>query len=282
MSQVILGLMKCNMDNLFRLPKGFSHHLLYVLVMPVFFICFCSIYDPFSIKEFYQVGGKSFFFHFLMLSCIILGVLAITRLLLSVLVKLVPFRRWHYLLWCFGEVAVISFFTALYTTLFYGEELPYFMALPQCFKHAAMILVYPYVFLVLVREIENRNDELQTRDSSSDLSLIKFFDENKRLKLSIDPSAVLYVNAEANYVKIHYLENDKVREFLLRNSMKSLEEVATSHGLVRCHRSYYVNPRHIKVLSRNKEGVIIAEMIEDGVRQIPVSKQYYAHLSELL
>ena len=111
---------------------------------------------------------------------------------------------------------------------------------------------------------------------------MKFYDEHKRLKLSIDPSAVLYINAEANYVKIHYLENERVREFMLRNSMKSLEEIATRHGLVRCHRSYYVNPRHIKVLSRNKEGVIIAEMIEDGLRQIPVSKQYYSYLSELL
>ena len=99
------------MDNSFRLPRGFSFHLLHVLIMPAFFICFSSIYDPFSIREFYQLGGKSFFFHFLMLSCIILAVLAIMRPILSVLVKVAPFRRWHYLLWCFGEVVVISFFT---------------------------------------------------------------------------------------------------------------------------------------------------------------------------
>lgn len=270
------------MDSIFSLPKGFSHHLLYVLIMPSFFICFCSIYDPFSIKEFYQVGGKTFFFHFLMLSCIILGVMAITRLILSALVRVVPFRRWHYLLWCFGEVVVISFFTALYTTLFFGRDLPYFMALPQCFKFTSLVLVYPYVFLILVREVENRNAELRSRENAADATLVKFYDEHKRLKLSIDPSAVLYINAEANYVKIHYLENERVREFLLRNSMKSLETLADRHGLVRCHRSYYVNPRHIKVLSRNKEGVIIAEMIEDSLMRIPVSKQYYAHLSELL
>lgn len=270
------------MESSFRLPKGFSYHLLYVLIMPVFFICFCSIYDPFSVKEFYQVGGKSFFFHFLMLSCIILGVLAITRLILSALVRLVSFLRWHYLLWCFGEVVVITFFTALYTTLFFGEELPYFMALPQCFQYNAMILFYPYLFLVLEGEIEGRNALLRSKESGGDPTLVKFYDDHSRLKLSIDPSAVLYISAEANYVKIHYLENDKVREFLLRNSMKSLDAIAAKHGFVRCHRSYYVNPKHIKVLGRNKEGIIIAEMLEDGVRQIPVSKQYYASLSELL
>ena len=200
----------------------------------------------------------------------------------SVLVKVAPFRRWHYLLWCFGEVVVISFFTAMYTALFYGEALPYFMALPLCFKHASLILVYPYALLALAAEIGSRNAALQLRDSPQEASLVKFYDEYKRLKLSIDPSAILYINAEANYVKIHYLENERVREFLLRNSMKSLETLADRHGLVRCHRSYYVNPRHIKVLSRNKEGVIIAEMIEDSLMRIPVSKQYYAHLSELL
>lgn len=270
------------MDNSFRLPRGFYFHLLHVLIMPAFFICFSSIYDPFSIREFYQLGGKSFFFHFLMLSCIILAVLAIMRPILSVLVKVAPFRRWHYLLWCFGEVVVISFFTAMYTALFYGEALPYFMALPLCFKHASLILVYPYALLALAAEIGSRNAALQLRDSPQEASLVKFYDEYKRLKLSIDPSAILYINAEANYVKIHYLENERVREFLLRNSMKSLETLADRHGLVRCHRSYYVNPRHIKVLSRNKEGVIIAEMIEDSLMRIPVSKQYYAHLSELL
>lgn len=270
------------METSFRLPKGFSYHLLYVLIMPVFFICFCSIYDPFSIKEFYQVGGKSFFFHFLMLSCIMLGVLAITRLILSALVRLVAFLRWHYLLWCFGEVVVISFFTALYTTLFFGSELPYFMALPQCFQHASTILFYPYLFLILVGEVESRNAELRAKESGADATLVKFHDDHSRLKLSVDPAAVLYISAEANYVKIHYLENEKVREFLLRNSMKSLETIAERYGFVRCHRSYYVNPRHIKVLVRNKDGIIMAEMIEDGLRQIPVSKQYYASLSELL
>ena len=107
-------------------------------------------------------------------------------------------------------------------------------------------------------------------------------DEHKRLKLTIDPSAVLYVSAEANYINIHYLENDRVKTYQLRNSMKSLETDALKHGFVRCHRSYYVNPRHIKVLSRDKDGVIYTEFIRDGVGHIPVSKQYYDNLAKLL
>ena len=83
-------------------------------------------------------------------------------------------------------------------------------------------------------------------------------------------------------MKIHYLENDRAKEFMLRNSMRSLETIAARHGLVRCHRSYYVNPRHIKVLRRAKEGQIQAEFLQEGLSPIPVSRQYYDSLSELL
>ena len=64
--------------------------------------------------------------------------------------------------------------------------------------------------------------------------------------------------------------------------MKSFEADARKHGLVRCHRSYYVNPRHIKVLSRDKEGIIYTEFTRDDVGRIPVSKQYYDQLADLL
>lgn len=269
------------MDSIFRMPRSFSRHLLYVLLVPAFFICFCSLYNPFSIKEFYEVGGKSFFFHFLMLSCIMLAVLAITRLILSVLSKVVNFRRWHYVLWCVGEIVIISFFMAMYTSLFYGDELPYFLALPQCLKFAGLVLLYPYAVMLLVREIDNLSAAMLARQQAAENSLAKFYDDSRRLRLTIDPSALLYISADGNYVKINYAENGKVREYLLRNSMKSLEELAARHGLVRCHRSYYINPKHVKLLSRKKD-VITAEMKEEGVRPIPVSQQYYNVLAELL
>lgn len=268
------------MNSTVRLPKTYAAHLVYVLLVPSFFISFCFLYDPFGIQDFYMVGGKSFPFHFLMLTCIILAVLSLTRLIFVALYKYIPFRRWHYGIWCFGELLVCAFFMALYTALFYGSRMPYFLALSHCLKFSYLIMVYPYVFLILVRLTINLGQDQAAK--VPDESLVKFYDEHKRLKLTIDPSAILYVSAESNYVKIHYMENDRAKEFMLRNSMRSLETIATRHGLVRCHRSYYVNPRHIKVLRRAKEGQIQAEFLQEGLSPIPVSRQYYDSLSELL
>lgn len=271
------------MDTSFGFSRGYRHQLLYVLLLPAFFICFCFLYNPFDIQGFYEVGGKSFAFHLLMITCILIIVLSLTRLILTAINSHTPLLQWHYLIWCIGEIVITAFFAALYTDLFYGSRtMPYFLALSHCLKFFALVLVYPYVFLFLLRLVSIKNEALSSRMEMKEDSLAKFYDEHKRLKLTIDTSAILYISAEANYINIHYLENVHHREFLLRNSMKSLEEVAFRHSLVRCHRSYYVNPKHVKVLRRSKEGVITAEFMQEGVKPIPVSKQYYGSLSELL
>ena len=64
--------------------------------------------------------------------------------------------------------------------------------------------------------------------------------------------------------------------------MKALEELCQENGLVRCHRSFYVNPSHIKVLRKDKEGIVYAELDAKDVMHIPVTKRYYDHLSEML
>lgn len=279
-----LGTKPMNMDSALRVSKGYGSQVKYAVLMPLFFFVFIFVYNPFSFETFYTVGGKSYAFHLLMLTVITAGVYALTRLVFSFLYKHIPFLWWHYAVWCLGEVLIVSFFQALYTALFYNTAggMPYFSALTYCFELTAMILVYPYLISILLRLLINKDADLKNGLASPEESLVKFHDYHKRLKLTIAPSAVIYVSAEANYVSVHYLENDKVKTFLLRNSMKSVEVTASKHGLVRCHRSYFVNPAHIKVLSRDKDGIIYTEFTHEGIGRIPVSKQYYDNLAELL
>ena len=267
------------MTSKLRVGKSYRSQLLYIVLVPAFFIGFCFLYNPFWMQEYFQAGGMGYGFHFVMLTTILMAILAITRLIFSALYKHIPFLWWHYIVWCFGEVFVFSFFMALYATLFHPGEAGYFAVLSRCFSYAYLILVYPYLFLILVQIIRNKNQDLNAEPSDA---LLKFYDEHKRLKLSIDPAAVICIQADANYVIIRYMDAERVKEFLLRASMKSVENTVTQHGLVRCHRSYFVNPRFVKLLSKNKEGMITAELLQAEVPSIPVSKQFYKQLSELL
>ena len=80
------------MNTQLRIGKTYRSQLLYVVLLPAFFAGFCFLYDPFGMKDYYQVGGMSFGFHFLMLACILLAILALTRLVFSALYKHIPFK----------------------------------------------------------------------------------------------------------------------------------------------------------------------------------------------
>ena len=88
--------------------------------------------------------------------------------------------------------------------------------------------------------------------------------------------------AEENYVSIHYMEGEKEKEYSLRQSMRGIEELMSKHGIVRCQRSYFVNPRHVTVLRKDKEGMIQAELDVNGSRPVPVSPKYYEDLNKML
>jgi len=135
------------------------------------------------------------------------------------------------------------------------------------------------MFLILIQIILNKDKDLSAEPTET---LVKFYDEHKRLKLTIDPAAVISIQADANYVIIRYMDADRIKEFMLRTSMKNVENTIAQHGLVRCHRSYFVNPKFVKLLSKNKEGMITAELLHPDMPSIPVSKQFYKRLSELL
>ena len=93
---------------------------------------------------------------------------------------------------------------------------------------------------------------------------------------------VIFIKCEANYVLIHYLDRNKTKKFILRSSMRALEEDLLKHGLVRCHRSYFFNPSYIKIVHRDESGLLVAELELDGFESIPISRKYQDEITKLL
>ena len=98
----------------------------------------------------------------------------------------------------------------------------------------------------------------------------------------LSADAILYLESEENYVHIVHLDGGKVKDYELRSSMKALEETLEQHGLVRCHRSYFVNPSHVTLVKKDPSGYALARLSHEGIKDIPVSKRYYDSLTALL
>ena len=168
--------------------------------------------------------------------------------------------------------------------------------------YVALILLVPYVFswmyaaLKVKRDIED-DAVVQTKasemdDTKSDMAksisetelllkeqpetkhnIVNFSDEKGQLKLSVDIDNLLYIESADNYVNIYYSNKGKFSRFMLRSTLKSIEDTFSDCDLVRCHRSYVVNFNKVKVLRKEKMGLFL-DLDFDKAPEIPVSKTY--------
>ena len=250
--------------------------LIHTIVIPAFFLGFILIYESEWMMQFLSGGQESVVFNVLILTCILIGILCGSRIPMTAVRKHLSMSWWQYVLWSFSEVVVFSAFAALFMTLIWGGY-GYFPALGKCFVLSFTTLIYPYfIFALLIAYIRPDEEEAGEED------LVRFADTTGRLKLVIAHDVILYIEAQENYISIHYMEGDKLKEYSLRQSMRGIEELMEKHGIIRCQRSYFVNPQHVKVLRRDKEGFIQAELDVAQSKSVPVSPKYYEQLSKLL
>lgn len=252
-----------------------SMMILHILAMPVFFLGFVLIYQSQWMTDFLSVApGPTI--NTLLLTCILIGVTILSRVPMTLLRARLHMTWWHYAIWTLGELFVFSCFAALYIALLYGT-FGYFPALGECLRLSFATLSYPYlIFALLMALIRPDENDVVEED------LVRFVDSTGRLKLVIAHDVILFIEAQENYVAIHYMEGEHRKEYSLRQSMRGIEELMEKHGIIRCQRSYFVNPRHVKVLRRDKEGFIQAELDVRDIKPVPVSPKYYEELSQML
>lgn len=263
-----------------RIPSAYgkiSTQLWYIFGNAFFFLIFSVFYKPFGIVEELGMGADMFSFNVTILMCVILVSTLLTRILMLIGYLWVSRSWWHYLFFCLVELCVVAMFFALYLCLIRPGGSLYFAELTGCIKYVFGILIYPYFIITLLAFCGEKPDE---PIPSSD-AVLRFYDNNKQLKLAVSKSALLYIKAEENYVRINYLDQDKVKDYLLRSSMTSIENVVGRYGIFRCHRSFFVNPVHIKALRKDKYNQISAELDTAGV-VLPVSRTAYPNLSTLI
>ena len=250
------------------------------LVVPLFAFVFVVLYKPFGILSLLEMASASWTFNITILLCIVLGSVALMRLVLFLLRRKILQVGLFYTLWCVGEVVVASLFVSLYVTLMLGGESGFFDVVGAVFGRLLGICVFPYLIMYLVFALYA--ERMKDAENVDPASLLKFYDEYKKLRFVIAAEAVIFIKSEENYVQIHYADNAKTKKFVLRSSMRALEELLLRHGLVRCHRSYFINPDHIKLIRKEPSGVVVAVLKEEGYDAIPISRKYQEEITRLL
>ncbi len=252
----------------------------HILIVPLFAFVFTILYRPFGIAEALEIGGVDYTFNITMLYCILLCSVAITRLVLYFIRNHIAPSGMNYAAWCLGEVVVAALFGSLYVTLMAQGSIGYFECVGAVVSRLFGIVIFPYVLLFLLMEL--RAATLSGDEAVDSSSLIKFYDEYQKLRFVIASDAVIFLRSEENYVNIHYTDGGKTKKFVLRSSMRALEELMARHGLVRCHRSYFINPDQVKMIRKESSGVVVAELNVEGLEPVPISRKYQDEVTRLL
>ena len=182
-----------------------------------------------------------------------------------------------YAIWIVLEIFFMSLFYTIYT-LVLNPEREYMEVFNDSAVNTSLVLLLPYSVLHLYFSYKEKERQLRLLEENQTeaavrQSVFSFYDEKNELRLSVKRSNLLYLESADNYVCIWYLNKGQLTKFMLRNSLKAIEESLADTNVLRCHRSFMVNFDQVKVIRREKEGVYLELGIEK-VPDIPISKTY--------
>lgn len=253
-----------------------------ILFTALFALLFINLFQPFGSRDWYP--GVSDVKYFAFSSLIILTgmlVVVISRVILTYRSKRHVILYWHYVLWILAEIGAMSIFYTLFAQFFPKDGVIRDLSesFRQSLNNTAPVLLLPYAISWLYFSWKEKSALLEHMGQEKGVdaatkTMISFHDEKGELKISIVTENLLYIESADNYATLHYLNKSKQSHYLLRNSLKRLEEHLVDTSLVRCHRSYMVNMEKVKILKKEKGGIML-ELDEENTPDIPVSKTYY-------
>ena len=266
-----------------------------VIISTLFALVFLTAYVPFSSTAWFQVGKGGYFFTTLAFVGTGTLFLALSRTLMTWLVKKMRhFPFWFYILWLFLEIVLIAVF---YTLLSYfqiqptgGQSYGISYILAKSFLITLIALGVPYTvtdLVILLKDAQQRlmltkSDTVESDDEvmPQHTEIINLMDNNGNLKLSVKLDNLYYIKAEDNYINVFYQRSGAIASYMLRCKMQTIaDNCVDSSSLMRCHRSYIVNINKVSVLHNEADGFVI-DFEREGLDSVPVSKTYSAKVLE--
>lgn len=152
--------------------------------------------------------------------------------------------------------------------------------------------VLPVILMVFMMELFLTNKHQKTASdfnikihadtnskNQTSSNIIKLESDLKKDNFEVDESNLVFIKSEDNYCMIFYREGDEINNYLLRTSLKKIEnQLELFPHLIRCHRSFIVNKKRIKQISGNARAYYLH--FENCYETVAVSRNFKIdHLS---
>lgn len=249
-----------------------------ILFTAAFALAFINFYSPFGVNYWFHVNKIQLFLYSSLV--ILTGVLVIvfSRIIMYRYSRKKEIAYYQYFIWVLAEILSMAAFYSLFVKYILHDERLFYDIYKVTVKNTALILLLPYAILWLYFSWKEKSElinELSDNNipSPKGKKMISFYDEKGTLRFSVLMDNLLYMEASDNYVIIHYSDNKKISKYVIRNTLKKLEQTINSDNIIRSHRSFLINFDKVRIMRREKEGVFLELDTEKDI-QLPVSKTY--------
>jgi hypothetical protein len=249
-----------------------------ILFTSLFALVFINIYSPFGSETWFSVTRLQFFTYSSLIILTGVLVVVISRIIMYQVSKRNTILIWHYLVWIFAEVLSMALSYAVFEKFLLSDTRLFIDLVKTSSRNTALVLLIPYSVSWLYFSWRDKKEQIERMADGPTLpantrNMIPFYDEKGILKFSVKKENLLYLESAENYVSICYINKDKISKYLLRDTLKKIEETFSGSEIVRCHRSYMVNFEKVKVIRKDKDGLTLG-FDNPLVMDIPVSKTY--------
>ncbi|MBC7866957.1 MAG: LytTR family transcriptional regulator DNA-binding domain-containing protein [Gloeobacteraceae cyanobacterium ES-bin-316] len=251
------------------LDSSYAGLLTFVSIIFVFFAIF-PLFPNFFKEEKWTIGREA------ILTLIIIASIASANVLAGHFIWAIPLSIPNWLRMIF-YTAVIGIAPAIISILLNQARL-----LKKYRKEVSQINnnLLPVTASSTIKSYPQESRDAKEAEPISD-DLLTIEAENEKDNLVIRVHSFLAASSADNYVKVFYMQNAQLKTFILRTTLKKLEENALPFPMLfRCHRTALVNMAAVQNLSGSAQGyrLTIAHLPDE----IPVSRNLNQVIKEKL
>ena len=268
-------------------PIGFGWAYSLIPALAVFFIL--TVLGPYGFAELTYVNRFLRAIPF----TIITGLAAPINLLIakSIFPNVINEAKWTIgseFIYNMYDIALIGFWNSLFLLYIGKSEVTYLQTFLNILAHTLVIGVIPVIALIAFKhnqalrrqllKVNDLNEELKSHANTEKVqNLVSFFTENEKFEIKLNPTSILFLKSEGNYVELHYInESGKQSKYVLRNRLKTVLESLPKNTFFHCHKSYIVNLDKITLVEGNARNLNLK--LSETIHKIPVSRNKSAEL----
>ena len=255
-----------------------------IIFTALFALVFINIYSPFGADKWFDLTKLQFFTYSSVVILTGVLVVVISRIIMFFVCKKKIINLLQYLVWIAAEILFMASFYALFQKFVLKDPRLFADLVKISAFNTALVLLLPYSISWLYFSWRDKKEKIERMEelnsfTASVKEMIPFYDDKSILKFSVKKENLIYLESTENYINIFYLNNGKILKYLLRDTMKKMEEKFTGTDIIRCHRSYMVNFEKVKVIRKEKDGLKL-DFDNSQVSDIPVSRSYVENVME--